>query len=127
MSFTPGDTFLQLGARGLPAHLWVVISDAIRPGEGVAIVNFTTWDPDKDPSCRLDRGDHPFIEHATCVSYRDARIVAMDVLNSLEQQVSIVRKSPVSDRILGRIRVGAASSPFLPIKIRQLLMDQNLI
>jgi hypothetical protein len=68
-----GDAFLLID-KSIDEHLWVVIS---KPGDNpdeVVIVNLTSHDsPDKDASCILDAGDHPWIRHRTCVRYMDAR------------------------------------------------------
>ena len=57
----PGDTLLiVLPGTSLDSHLWIVISDPSQH-ESCVIVNLTSWRSDKDQSCVLKPGDHPYI------------------------------------------------------------------
>ena len=95
-----GDTF-KYGQRG--GHLWVVVSNPTASPAHVLIVNMTT-DRGIDRSCILNVGDHPFVEHTTCIRYDMARIVANDELERFVASNTIQLNEPVSADILERIR-----------------------
>ena len=111
----------------MPIHLWAVISDTRQSVAEIVIVNFTTWRIGHDDSCLLNPGDHPFLQHQTSVSYRDARIVTLAQLEDLENRGLITPKENLSPDILAKIREEARISPFAKLKIREILGKQNLI
>lgn len=127
MSFSAGDTFVNESATNLPTHLWAVITDIQQSVDKIVIVNFTSLREDGDRSCLLDEGDHPFIQHQTYISYRDACFVTLAKLEELESQGLITRKEPLGIDILARVREGAMVSPFAKLKIRKIIEDQNLL
>ncbi len=126
MSFSAGDTFINKPVPHAPTHLWVVISDMNQSVDEIVIVNLTTYKDNGDNTCLLDKGDHPFVKHQTCISYRDARIVSLSKLNELENKEMITRQEALKDNILERVRAGAVGSLFTPLKILKILEDQNL-
>lgn len=127
MCFVSGDTFIHAPATRLSPHLWMIISDTDQCADKVLIVNFTSWNDNKDPACRVHSGEHPFVKHESCVSYRDARLVRVADLKKWESGTLITRKEPLAPTLLERIRSGAACSRFLKIKLRQFLDDQGLM
>jgi hypothetical protein len=68
-----GDCFL-MPAPGLgpTPHLWILLTE---PAPECVIVSITTLREGKDQTVILQRGDHPFVRHQTCIFYGDARIV----------------------------------------------------
>lgn len=71
-----GDTFrIPQPGTSLDSHLWIVISDPAVDDERILIVNFTTLRPDSDQACILVAGEHPFVQHQTCVNYGGAKVV----------------------------------------------------
>jgi hypothetical protein len=116
-----GDTF-KYGRR---LHLWVVVSDPRLDRVRVLIANMTT-DDGVDPSCILDVGDHPFVEHRTRMRYDMARIVTDAELEGYVASNTIRLHEPVSAEILQRIRQGAAASAYIPFGCKQVLIDQGL-
>ena len=123
----PGDTFYD--ASGIiDGHLWVVISDpSAYPDDKVLIVNLTSWKSDRDQSCTLEAGEHPFIKHKTCVNYRESRLVDTADLDRAVQRGSLKKREQISPALLDRIRKGAARSEFIPLRNHQLLLQQGLI
>jgi hypothetical protein len=117
-----GDTF-KYGRR---SHLWIVVSDPQVDRAEVVIANMTT-DDGVDPSCILDAGDHPFVQHRTCIRYDMARIVRDADLERHVASNTIRLHERVSADILERIRQGAAASPYIPFGCKQVLIDQGLI
>lgn len=126
-----GDFFL-FRSRNVNEHPFVVISMPDLDAERVVIVSLTSYDKfyheiEKDGSCVLQEGDHAWIHHQTCVSYRDAKIVTHALLDQLESDGAIVKLTPVSDDLLTRILEGAQQTDELPGKCRKVLEDQDLI
>jgi len=117
-----GDTF-KYGRR---SHLWIVVSDPQADRTKVVIVKMTT-DDGVDPSCILDPGDHPFVQHRTRIRYDMARIVGDADLERYVASNTIRLHERASAEMLKRIRQGAASSPYIPFGCRQILIDQGLI
>jgi hypothetical protein len=123
-----GDTFLIPSPQEDEcAHLHVVISDPEKEPDGVVLVPITTWESYKDESCLLQPGDHPFIKHASCVQYRDARIVPAARLARAIAGGQIRSREPVSSELLARILAGAGESRFLPAEHGNILARQGLI
>ena len=129
MTLRRGDTFLNESSAGVPTHFWVIISDPSHTVDRIVIVNLTSWRglAGEDESCVLDKGDHPFVKHKTYVNYRDALIVEACKIENLHASGLLTHKEPVNDSILLRILEGAQISPFLKLKIRKFLENQDLI
>jgi hypothetical protein len=121
-----GDAFLLEDAR-IDPHLWIVISDPAMDEATIVVISLTTLTPDKDQSCPLDVGDHPWISHATCVSYRDARCSSEAQLDALVKSGRLRPQPAASDALLTKILVGAERSEELPLKCRRVLSEQGLI
>ncbi len=117
-----GDAFRFSYSR----HLWVVVSDPVIDPDRVLIVNMST-DRKIDQSCILQSGDHPFVQHSTCIRYDKARLVADKDLESCLSRGDIRLDDPISSVVLGRIRQGAAVSDYIPIGCRQILVEQRMI
>lgn len=122
-----GDTIL-LQDSTIEEHLWIVISDPGRDADKVVIVNLESCDgPEKDGSCILDRGDHPWIRHKTNVRYRDARITTQANLDHLIKNGALKPQEPATDELLAKIFDGAQKTEHLPTKCRTVLELQGLI
>lgn len=107
----PGDTFFGFDKRG---HLWIVLTEDDANGD-VAVTNFTTHEEGVRRTCGEDclvvqRGEHPYPRHETCVFYQratltsDARLEQGVVEGAYDPQV------PLTPELLERIRVGALTS-----------------
>ena len=135
MPFTAGDAFLNhrslddSGEPDLPQHLWVIISDPRQQSSTLVIVNFTTWYPDRDrdPTCMVQDGEHPFVDHPTCVSYRDAQMLTANLLDRWLRDRKMISHVRVSEALLERIRHGAVASDFTPNEVLDFLREQGLI
>jgi hypothetical protein len=126
-----GDTFVARDPR-VDDHLQIVISDPAQDPTRVVLVSLTSYDQFahemyKDASCLLYPADHPWIEHATCVSYRDARVVSDQHLDDAVAKGPLEKLEPVRDDVLRRILEGAERTDELPNKCRQILEEQGLI
>jgi len=124
-----GDTFTFVDtAVDLHRHLWAIISDPlIDVADPAIIVNFTTYNEGKDPTCILHVGDHPFIRRPTGVDYRNAIDVSNAGLEACANRGQVVLQEPLKPEILHRIRQGAAESRFIPEGCRMVLVKQGLI
>ena len=117
-----GDTFRY----GRATHLWVVVSNPrVDPGR-VVVVNMST-DRGVDRSCILSPGDHPFVEHPTCMRYDMARIVTDADLERHVSSNAIRLQEPVSKAVLERIRQGAAATDLIAFGCKQVLIEKGLI
>jgi hypothetical protein len=119
-----GDTYLVAHPYN---HLHVVCSDPAADTSKVLLVSITTFRPKEDESCILGKGDHPFINHKSCMRYKDARVASVAQIRTLLNGGQMTRREPVSGVLLARIRDGAGKSDFLPEECRRLLQSQGLI
>ena len=100
------------------------------PGDdpvNVVIVSLTTLTETKDASCKLGPGDHPWIQHATCVSFRDAKCISEAKLDELVASGQLKQMAAASDTLITKILEGAEQTDELPIKCADVLAKQNLI
>jgi len=123
-SVSAGDTFLVAQPFN---HLYVVCSDPRIDTSKVLLVSFTTFRIKEEKCCMVERGEHPFIQHKSCIRYRDAKTASIDAIVRLVNANQMKRREPVSEDLLARIRKGAGESEYLPEEHRRLLQDQNLI
>lgn len=121
-----GDTFL-LTNPAINSHLFILLSDPRRDPDRIVTASFTTWRPDKDLSCVVEPGEHPFIRRRSCVHYSEDRLITASQYDRLVTAGSIVPQDPVSETLLNRLLDGASVSPYMPLGNRQILVDQGLI
>jgi hypothetical protein len=102
-------------------HLHIVISMPNEAGE-VVVVNFSTHHANKDQSCVIEAGEHPFVKHKTVVEYRAAWILKPN------EQVEFVKDSQkrenVSPELLERIQDGT-DSDYIPEKAEKLVIESH--
>ena len=116
-----GDALL-LEDKSIDEHLWIVISLPQDDPDHVVIVNLTSHDSqEKDGSCVLNIGDHPWIRHATSVRYRDARITRDADLDLLVTDGKLKKLQPASKELLDKIFYGAQKTLHLPMKCANIL------
>ena len=120
-----GDTFFH--RNGNKRHLHVVLSDPQKNPNAVYVVTLTTHAANKDQSCVLDRGDHPFIRHKTTVSYNRTELQTAALWEDRFNKGQIVPRQHMKPEVLDRILEGAAISDKVPKKCRKLLKEQGLI
>jgi hypothetical protein len=105
----------------------VVLSDTGRFSHQVVLVSVTTHTPEKDQACVIDRNEHPWITHRSCVAYVHAKVVSLDFLLDRKDKGSIVLQSPLAANLLERIRRCAGDSTTLPPEIADILIEQGII
>ncbi|MEX2119929.1 MAG: hypothetical protein WD847_10080 [Pirellulales bacterium] len=119
-----GDTFRFIIGDD---HLWMIISDPGLDKSKVLLVNLTTWRADKEQTCLVNPGDHPSVQHNSCIYYRGSRVHSDAHLNSMLNLGRIVLQDPLADSLLARIREGAARSLLMRLEHGQILFDQGLV
>lgn len=124
MAIRVGTTF-HFNDRLNEGHLFLIISSPSYPQ--VVVVNMTTPKRFSDTSCLLNKGDHPFVEHETCIAYEYAEIISTIELQEKESCKVISIQEPLSSQLLIRIWEGAAMTQHLPLGCTEILRDQNLI
>ena len=95
MTVQLGDALLLSSRhRDLDPHLWVVASDPALNADRVLILNLTSWRPGIDQSCVIESGEHPLVNHRTCVNYSGARITSAGQLAAALSMGALVKKDP---------------------------------
>jgi hypothetical protein len=123
-----GTTFLLAKEHEvIDNHLWIVLSDAGQFPDRVVLVSVTTLAPEKDQACLIDRGEHPWITHASCVSYAHAKVVSLAFLLDRKDKGSIMLQEAVTPELLERIRRSSVYSTTLPLDIADILIEQGII
>jgi hypothetical protein len=123
-----GDTFrIPEPGTSLDSHLWVIISDPAIDAERILIVNFTTLRADSERACILSAGEHPFVNHDTCVNYGGAKIVSARQIDFLLTKGKLSNHAALSEALLQKIRFGAANSTRMSLEHADILIDQGLI
>lgn len=114
----PGDTFFGLDDRG---HLSMVLTAEMPDGD-VAVVNFTTHDPQTrrcGQACVVVRpGEHSYPRHDSCVFYRGASLTSLEWLRRGVENRTYTMNAPLSPQLLARIRQGALDSPRTPVDVK---------
>lgn len=115
----PGETVLELDLETDPRnHLWIVASE---PFDGrIALVNFTThW-----PQSRLhwdclivDRGDHPYLQHESCIYFLGARLVDAEELDDRRRRGDLKQHDPCAPELLRRIQLRTVAHPLTPAPV----------
>jgi len=121
-----GDTFLFTN-RDADQHLWFIISDTSQDPDRVLCISLTTFNSGKDPSCKLYPGDHPFIKHDSCISFRHSELTESDRINAGLESGVLVAHQRASAELIAKILDSASKSPFLKIEHREFLKEQGLI
>ena len=100
-------------------HLWVVISLPDKDGI-VVVVAFTTWAENKDQSCIVEPGDHPFIKNKTVIAYKYAQVLTMKEQKEFLRDAQ--RREDVSEDLLQRIQEGTDSDR-IPQKAQRMVIE----
>ena len=122
---TQGQTF-RLSNSQINNHLHIILSDPKLNPEKIVTVNFTSRRPDKDQSCLVEVGEHPFLTKPSCINY-DNRLITEEQWKQCLTACSLILNEPLSPSLLKRILQGAAISPYLPLGNHQILVEQGLI
>lgn len=123
-----GDCFENRGTDDHRPHCWVIVSDPERNSDEILILNFTSWgDHRVDDSCIIMPDEHPYVRHKTCINYREPLFPSLDGLEIGLSSAMLFPLDPVSDELLARIRQGAIASRFADYRVKNILVDQDLV
>lgn len=129
--FAAGDAFRVAGAD---RHVWFIVSDPTADPDQVLIVNVTSWDdsrldtdPRKDPACVLNPGEHPFVQHKTCVYYRGAQVASVQHLMFRQSHGEVDLMPPASPALLQKLRRCAGDSMHMALEHYRILESQHLV
>lgn len=127
-----GQAFINAAVKGVPPHLWMIISDPARDPQNVVIVNLTTSrSGDEDRTCVVACGEHRFVSRESVVVYAEARIVPASNLRALLQSRSqpppLSRSADLSSALLARVQAGAGRSRRVALQVRQILAAQGYL
>lgn len=109
-----GDSFILRGRGERSPHLWVLLWGPSGSAEAFLAVSFTTLEPYKDQTCVIHPGEHPFVQHPTCVMYSDTRRITREKLETAFATRAAVPQEPVSPALLTRLRAGLFASRYSP-------------
>jgi hypothetical protein len=117
-----GDTFLAGDDEEENYHLHVVLTPP-NADRDVVLVSITTLRRWSDKTVVLAPGDHPFLKHASCVSYQHAIIRNIDQLDAgLRARPGKVRE-PLNAALLRRIQFGLLESDFTENGVRHFFKE----
>ncbi len=111
-----GDTFL-LSAPALRVHLFMILTNP-DSHDRVVLTNFSTSRPSSDKSCVVSPTEHPWLSRESIVSFQDARIRTIGELEAADKMGVLRHNSPLSGRLLSRIRHAALKSNRCPRKVK---------
>ncbi len=111
-----GDTFLTGDGDEDNFHLWIIVTP---PSEGEMVtVCMVTATKKTERLVQLAPGDHPFIKHASAISYGFSRIRAVADIEAQLANGSARPKEPMPANVLNRIQAGVIDSDFTPNGVR---------
>ena len=122
-----GFTFV-LAEDVVDKHLWIVLSDPSQFPDQVVIVSFTTYTPQKDQACIVEKDEHPsWFRHRSCISYTHTKIVTLEQIRTLRNNGSLLPQEPLSEGLLTKIRERAGDSTTMLSHIADILEEQGII
>jgi hypothetical protein len=115
---TCGNTFLIEDEDGYNCHLCIVITP---PDCGeVVIVSVTTERARSETLVRLNEEDHPFLEHASVISYAYSRVTTVEEIETGVKNGTAMPRADASPKLLRRAQAGLIESDRTPnwVKLR---------
>ena len=125
MSFLKVGACFQFQDRANDDHLYIVISDPQQ--SEVVLVGVTTKRRFADTACELSVGDHPFIQHDSCISYDYAEIISVAAIEAKLAVGDIRPREDFGKAIVRRIWEGAERTRNLSNRCTEMLRQQSLI
>ncbi|HPO14636.1 MAG TPA: hypothetical protein PLI09_14430 [Candidatus Hydrogenedentes bacterium] len=120
-----GDCFKDNLGDGIP-HLHVIVF-VVEVAQEALVVSVTSYNEEKDPTCILNVGDHPFIKHKSCISYRHATVTSYAVLNGLINTGKFVVHQSMPLPVMERIINGLCTSGEVVNKVRKWVKKYRLV
>lgn len=104
-----GTTFFLPGRK---QHLAFVLNKPEDHAGIALVVNVTTQYTMSDTSCRVFRGEHGFIEHASVIYYAGAQAKhSADIARLISEQIWLPCNERVTQALIDRALAGARVSP----------------
>ncbi|WP_373413732.1 hypothetical protein [Ensifer aridi] len=99
-------------------HLFAVMNDSCAEHQCL-IINITSIKPHKshDPTCVLEAGDHPFIQHPSYVLYRMAQTPRWSHIGRMVDLNYYLTRDDWGDEVFNRIAQGIYDSEETPLRI----------
>lgn len=119
--------YLSEECQSVDSHLQIVISDTERYPQQVVIVGIMTWKEGREPTCIIERGEHPCLTRTSCVSYKYIKITSVDDLFRLRDSGKINIVEDASPSLVDKIRDCAGNSVIIDDKKGDVLVEQNII
>ena len=69
-------------SSGAVEHLWIIVAEIDPSTRKAVCVNITSEQADSDKTCQLNKGDHPFVTHASVVYYKDSRELDLNLVET---------------------------------------------
>jgi len=115
---TCGNTFLIEDEDGYDCHLCIVITPPTY-GE-VVIVSITTERGRSEMLVRLQKGDHPFLEYPSVISYAYSRVTTVEEIETAVKSGTAIPRADASGKLLKRAQDGLIESDRTPnwVKLR---------
>lgn len=108
-------------------HMWAVLSIPDEFCEQIVVVNFSSWAAYKDQSCIFEPCEHQSLPKKSVIMYDTARCWSKEYLVGAIANRHVNPDVPLSQQQVERVLEGAERSDRLPMKIRKVLIEQQLI
>jgi len=107
-------------------HLFIVLTEPSEDGEAVTVGVSTVRDstPDDELTCKLNKGDHPFIRHQSYADYKRARIEKASMLENKYARKMIRPMEDLDDEVLRRVCAGLLKSKKVRLRVQE-FYEQN--
>lgn len=123
MTFRAGQTFLYpLSDENESEHLWIIATEPNNEGL-FAIVSLTSLRGAKDQTLILLRGEHPFVNHDTCISYAQAEITSAEKLKVRIQCGRAKLHIDATPKLLKDVFDGFLGSPHTRNRVRDFVRE----
>lgn len=80
----------------------MIVSDPEIDPRRVLLLSLTTYRDGKEDVCLIERGQHPFVRHTTCVAYDIAKVVTLDQLTAFRDSGQLEIQAPANEELLAR-------------------------
>ena len=112
-----GNAFLTEDEDGYNCHLRIVITPP-RYGE-VVTVSITTERARSEMLVRLKKGDHPFIEHDSVISYAYSTVTTVEEIETAVKSGTAIPRPDASAKLVQRAQDGLIESDRTPNWVKQ--------
>lgn len=120
-----GDTFFLTNKSIEGGHPRILICD---PYDGqVVVANLTEWAENKDQSCVIEASEETIVTKRSVVSYRDAALVRVSLIETHLSAGELMAAAPVSSATIEKILTGCGVTRFVKQEVFSFLDQLGLI